>query len=150
VLRRERSRAISATVLICCLAATSAGCGGGTSSAKTAEAHLAAAANRLQCDMRADSSQTQQRLGAELRSLAKSDLGLPRVAKLVADIRARERLRASIERAADRLSLPAHGPAIPHAVEDFEEVHHLSGLIYEDEKALGFKCITPPRKPIGG
>jgi hypothetical protein len=35
------------------------------------------------------------------------------------------------------------GPAMPHAVEDFEEDYRLRLKIYTDEKALGFKCITP-------
>jgi hypothetical protein len=141
---RDQARIID-VVLVCCLAAVLAGCGGGVSSTKNAEARLAAAFDTSSCDGRALSSQTEQKDSANLRLLVRADRKLPRVAKLVSDAHAEDKLRAVIRKAAEALGYK------PGALtNDFAAIYRLRVKLYADEKALGFRCITAPRKPIEG
>jgi hypothetical protein len=122
-----------------------AGCGGGASSTKNAEARLAAAFDTVQCDGRAISSQTEQKERANFLSIVRADLKLPRVAKLVSDAHAEDKLRAVIRKAAEA---PGYKPGA--LTNDFAAIYRLRVKLYADEKALGFRCITPPQKPVGG
>jgi hypothetical protein len=136
---------VAAVGLACCLAAVLAGCGGGGSSTKNAEARLRVAFDSVQCDDRAISSQTEAEERASVRSIVRADLKLPRVAKLVSDAHAEDKLRAAIRKAADA---PGYKPGALE--DDLEAAYRLRVKIYSDEKALDFRCISPPQKPIGG
>lgn len=136
---------IAAVVLVCCLAAVLAGCGGGVSSTKNAEARLATVFDTLQCDDRAISSETEQKERANFRSLVRADLELPRVAKLVSDAHAVDKLRAAMRKAAEA---PGYKPGA--LKNDFAAAYRFRVEFYADEKALGFHCIGPPQKPIEG
>jgi hypothetical protein len=136
---------VAAVGLACCLAAVLAGCGGGGSSTKNAEARLRVAFDTVQCDERAISSQTEAEERASVRSIVRADLKLPRVAKLVSDAHAEDKLRAAIRKAADA---PGYKPGALE--DDLEAAYRLRVKIYSDEKDLDFRCITPPQKPIGG
>jgi hypothetical protein len=136
---------VAAVGLACCLAAVLAGCGGGGSSTKNAEARFRVAFDTVQCDDRAISSQTEQKDRASLRSLVRADLKLPRVAKLVSDARAEDKLREAMRKAAQA---PGHKPGA--LMNDFAAIYQSRVKLYADEKALGFRCVTPPQKPIRG
>ena len=99
----------------------------------------------MQCDDRAISSQTEQKDRASLRSLVRADLKLPRVAKLVSDARAEDKLREAMRKAAQA---PGHKPGA--LMNDFAAIYQSRVKLYADEKALGFRCVTPPQKPIRG
>jgi hypothetical protein len=115
------------------------------SSTKNAEARLAAAFDTVPCDGRAISSQTEQKDRANLRSLVRADRKLPRVAKLVSDAHAEDNLRAAIRKAAQA---PGYNPG---ALKNyFAAIYRLRVKLYADEKALGFRCATRPRKLIEG
>jgi hypothetical protein len=142
---REGARAIGAVVLVCCVAVASAGCGGGGSSTKNAEARLAAAFDTVHCDDRAISAQTEQKEKSSFRSLVRADRKLPRVAKLLSDADAQDKLRAAMRKIAESTGYK------PGALtNDLEAAYRLNVKLYTDEKALGFHCIAPPRKPIAG
>jgi uncharacterized membrane protein len=145
MLGRERARTIGAVVLVCCLAAALAGCGGGVSSTKNAEARLAAAFDALPCGGRSMSSQMEQKYTATLRSIVKADRKLPRVAKLVSDAHAVDKLEAALRKMTEA---PGYKPGA--LKNDFAAVYRLRVKLYADEKALGFRCAAPPRKPIEG
>ena len=145
MLGRDQARIIGTVGLVCCLAAVLAGCGGGVSSTKNAEARLAAAFDTTQCDDRALSAQTEQKERANFLSIVRADLKLPRVAKLVSDAHAEDKLRAAIRKAAEA---PGYKPGA--LKNDFAAAYRLRVKFYADEKALDFHCITPPQKPIGG
>ncbi len=136
---------IAAVVLACCLVAVLAGCGGGVSSTKGAEARLAAAFDTVHCDGRALSSQTERKDSANFLSMVKADRKLPRVAKLVSDAHAEDKLLAAIRTAAET---PGYKPGA--LKNDLAAVYRLRVKFYADEKALGFRCAAPPRKPIEG
>jgi hypothetical protein len=136
---------INAVVLVCFLAAVVTGCGGGVSSTKNAEARLAAAFDALPCGGRSMNSQLEQKYTATLRSIVRADRKLPHVAKLVSDAHAQDQLRAVMRKISDSTSYK------PGALKnDFEAAYRLRVRLYADEKVLGFRCITPPRKPIKG
>jgi uncharacterized membrane protein len=145
MLEKGRARMIGAVVLVCCLVAVLAGCGGGVSSTKNAEARLAAAFDALPCGGRSMSSQMEQKYTATLRSLVKADRKLPRVAKLVSDAHAEDNLRAAMRKIAD-----STGYKLGALMNDLEAAYRLRVKLYADEKALGFRCIAPPRRPIEG
>jgi hypothetical protein len=136
---------IAAVVLVCCLAAVLAGCGGGVSSTKNAEARLAAAFDTVHCDDRAISSQTEKKERANFLSIVRADRKLPRVAKLISDAHAEDKLRAAMRKTAESLGYK------PGALKnDLAAAYRLRVEFYADEKALDFHCITPPQKPIEG
>jgi len=136
-------RAVAAVVVS--LAAVVAGCGGGVSSAKNAEARLAGAFDTLRCDARAMSSQTGQEERTHFRSLVSTDGKLPRVAKLVSDANAEDKLRAAIRKTAEA---PGYKPGA--LKNDLAAIHRLRVEFSADEKALGFRCITPPQETVVG
>jgi hypothetical protein len=144
MLGRDQARIIAAVVLVCCLAAVLAGCGG-VSSTKNAEARLAAAFDALPCGGRSMSSQLEQKYTATLRSIVKADRKLPRVTKLVSDAHAQDQLRAVMGKIAD-----STGYKLGAIKSDLAAAYRLRVKLYADEKALGFRCITPPRKAIEG
>jgi hypothetical protein len=80
-----------------------------------------------------------------LRLMVRADLKLPRVAKLVSDADAEDELRATIRKAAEA---PAYKPGA--LKNDLEAAYRLRVKFYADEKALDFRCIAAPQKPIGG
>jgi hypothetical protein len=145
MLGRDQARIIAAVGLACCLAAVVAGCGSGGSSTKNAEARLRVAFDNVYCDARAISSQTAEEQRANFRSIVRADLELPRVAKLVSDAHAEDKLRAAMQKAADA---PGYKPGALE--DDLAVAYRLRVKIYADEKALDFRCITPPQKPIEG
>jgi hypothetical protein len=136
---------VAAVGLACCLAAALAGCGGGGSSTKNAEARLRVAFDTVQCDDRAIGTQTEAEERVSVLSIVRADLKLPRVAKLVSDAHAEDKLRAAIRKAAES---PGYKPGALE--DDLEAAYRLGVKIYADEEALGFRCITPPQKPIRG
>jgi hypothetical protein len=142
---RDQARIITAVGLVCCLAAVLAGCGGGVSSTKNTEARLAAAFDTAQCGDRAISTQTEQKNRANYRSLLRADLKLPRVAALVSDAHAEGELQSAIRKAAQA---PGYKPGA--LKNDFAALYRLRVKFSTDEKALGFHCIIPPRKPVEG
>ena|ERR1700677_2423373 len=145
MLGREGTRTIGVAVLVCSLAAILTACGGGVSSTKNAEARLAAAFDTVHCDDRAISAQTEQKEKSSFRSLVRADRKLPRVAKLLSDADAQDKLRAAMRKIAESTGYK------PGALtNDLEAAYRLSVKLYTDEKALGFHCIAPPRKPIAG
>jgi hypothetical protein len=145
MLEKGRARTIGAVVLVCCLAAVLAGCDGGVSSTKNAEARLAAAFDALPCGGKSMSSQLEQKYTATLRSIVKADRKLPRVVTLVSDAHAVDKLRAAMRKIANSTGYK------PGALtNDLEAAYHLNVKLYTDEKALGFRCIAPPRRPIEG
>jgi hypothetical protein len=139
-------------IVLTCVAAALAGCGGGASStaASTAEAHLAALANAI-----CRESHTNRATGppfeahlktefAKLRALIRSDRKLPRVATYISDIQARDRLRTAMSKLSKK--------EVPYAFSLMEDNYRLGVKIQADLKALGMtSCIGPrPRKPIEG
>lgn len=142
----DQARIIAAVAVVCSLAAVLAGCGGAAvPSTKNAESRLAASFDAIQCDGRAISSQTEQKERANFRSLVRADLKLPRVARLVSDAHAEDKLKAAIRKAAEA---PGYKPGA--LKNDFTVVYRLRGKFYADEKALGFRCAAPPQKPREG
>jgi hypothetical protein len=145
MLGRDQARTIAAVGLACCLAAVLAGCGDGVDSTKNAEARLRAAFDTMQCDDRAISSQTEQKERANFRLIVRADLKLPRVAKLVSDAHAEDKLRATIREAAEA---PGYKPGA--LKNDLAAAYRLRVKFYADEKALDFHCIASPQNPIEG
>ncbi len=123
-----------------------AGCGGTGASTSThaAETRFARLESSLCMNNRALSRAQDPKTVAAIRSLAKSDHGLPRVARWISDLQARSRLLASLR--SDAEGFGAH-----HRIAALLEATRRIGLkVYEDGKAIGLKCIRPPRKPIRG
>jgi hypothetical protein len=136
---------IAAVVLVCFIAAGLAGCGGGVSSTKNAETRLAAAFDIVHCDGRALSAQTEQKERANFRLILKVDRKLPRIAKLISDAQGEDQLQAAIRKAAEA---PGYKPGSLR--NGFAAIYRLRLKFYADEKALGFRCISPPQKPVEG
>jgi hypothetical protein len=99
-----------------------------------AEKRLALALS--QCGDRAESVQEADRASAELHSLVKADRKLPRVARLIADAHVLNMLRATL--------VKAGGTRPPGAQGDTTKLYHSQIKFYEDEKALGVRCIERP------
>lgn len=123
-----------------------AGCGGTGSSTSTqsAEEHFIKVANSLCTDDRSLSRAQDIKTVAAVRSLAEADRDLPRVARWISDLRARDRLLASLQANADGFGAHHQITAL------LGEAYRLDLKVYADGKALGLKCIRPPRRPIAG
>lgn len=129
-------RRLQALALI--LAVLLAGCGKGEYISPT-EARLATVLSV--CGARGSRVQKEEGRQAELHTLLKADRDQPRVAHFIADARAVVRAYRTLG-ATRRTSQPA--------AENIEKVYRAELRAYEDEKALGVRCLTRPRKPIGG
>jgi hypothetical protein len=132
-------------VLVCGLAAVAAGCGSGVSPTKSAEASLARAFENVQCNGRAISAQTEQKERADYYSLLRRDFKLPRVAVLVSDGHAEDRLKTAIQKAT---SAPGYKPGTLKT--ELAALYRLRVKFSADEKALGFRCVIAAQKPIEG
>jgi hypothetical protein len=140
----QDQRIIAAVVLVCFIATGLAACGG-VSSTENAETRLAAAFDIVHCDARTLSAQTEQKERANFRLIVKADRKLPRVAKLISDAQGEDQLQAAIRKAAEA---PGYKPASLR--NDFAAIYRLRVKFYADEKALGFRCISPPQRPSEG
>lgn len=123
-----------------------AGCGGTgpSTSTRAAEEHFIKVANSLCTDDRALSRAQDRKTVAAVRSLAEADRDVPRVARWISDLHARDRLLASLRANADGFGAHRQITAL------LEEAYRLDLKVYTDGKALGLKCIRPPRRPIAG
>jgi hypothetical protein len=123
--------------LLLILALPLAACGKGEY-ISPAEKRLAVALSR--CGDRAESVHEADRASAELHSLVKADRNLPRVARLIADAHASNMLRATLE-----TLVKAGGARPPGAKGDATKLYHSQVKFYEEEKALGVRCIERPK-----
>lgn len=124
--------------LLLILALPLAACGKGEY-ISPAEKRLAVALSRCGLN-RAESVQETDRASAELHSLVKADRKLPRVARLIADAHASNMLRTTLE-----TLVKAGGARSPGAKGDIAKLYHSQVKFYEEEKALGVRCIGRPK-----
>jgi hypothetical protein len=128
-----------ALLLILALALAACGKGDYTS---PAEKRLAVALSH--CGDRAESTQDEDRASAELHSLVEADRGLPRIARLIADAHASNMLRSTLE-----TLVTAGGASSPEVAGDAAKLYHARVKLYEEEKALGVRCIDRPYLYLG-
>ncbi len=90
--------------------------------------------------------------GARLRALMLSAHKAPRVATLISDLAAQQRVHAALDKAIGKRSSRAFfGDAASTLTRLLKESYRSEVKRYADEKALGIACIgRPPRKPIEG
>jgi len=144
-----------ATALTCAVAVGACGGSTSTTAAKTAEAHLVKFAKTVCAEIR-EGNKTEPD-DAALKTQAKRLVALmfaahkaPRVARLISDSDARQRVRSAMPKLAGKN--PNRAFLVHAGVHSlFKEYYRLEVKVYADEKAVGISCIgRPPRKPIGG
>jgi len=127
---------------LCCGALALQGCGK-ASVAKATEGRLATILSRVTCE-RGDAAEPTARARriADARSALGAARGLPAVARLESDLRAYNRVTGELD-AIDR-------HRFGNVVSLLDQAYTLRLRSYEDEKALGIRCLVAPRRPIEG